>query len=323
MSSLTNLTRHLLELEEFSPKSHQLADVINQLVLASKLLSRDINRAGLTSILGSAGSINSSHQEQKKLDVIANDIFLDLMKQSPYVCAVGTEEAEELIVFDDAHHQQAEYIVYMDPVDGSSNIDVNVSIGTNFVIFKRRSAPTQSLTPEDYLQPGKQAVAAGYIVYGSSTILVYSTGKGVNGFTLDQSLGEYILSHPHIKYPDTASIYSVNESYSPLWPEPFKKLIESYKANGQNFTARYIGSLVADFHRNLLKGGIYLYPADTKNPQGKLRLLYEGIPFAYLAEQAGGAATDGKQAILEIIPTEIHQKTPLFVGNKNLVSQIA
>lgn len=318
--SLINLTHHLLELEEFSLESHQLANVINQLVLASKILSRDINKAGLTTILGANGTTNATADEQKKLDVIANDIFVDLMKQSPYVCAVGTEEAEQLIVFNDEQHRAASYIVYVDPVDGSSNIDVNVSIGTNFVIFKRLSAAPQPLTEADYLQPGKNAVAAGYVVYGSSTMFVYSTGKGVDGFTLDQSLGEYVLSHPQMQFPDEPTIYSLNESYSEGWTTEFKAIVAYYKAT--KLTARYIGSLVADFHRNLLKGGIYLYPADAKNPQGKLRLMYEGIPFAYLAEQAGGGASDGKQNILAIVPTQIHQRTPLFVGNQQLVEKL-
>lgn len=322
MPFLQNVTCKLLQTES-DDDSHGLIDVINQLILAAKIISRDINKAGLTDVLGSTGTTNVQQEEQQKLDAKADEIFIELMRQSPYVSAVGTEEQDQMIIFDDAFHaDRGRYIVFMDPVDGSSNIDVNVSIGTNFCIFRRQSDQGQPLTEQDYLQPGKNAVAAGYVVYGASTMLVYSTGKGVDGFTLDPSIGEFILSHPQMVFPDAASIYSINDSYSPGWPESLHSFIESLKTQDKPLTARYIGSLVADFHRNLLKGGIFLYPADKKKPEGKLRLMYEGIPFAFLAEQAGGYATNGTQNILEIVPTSVHQRTPLFVGNKKLVEAI-
>jgi fructose-1,6-bisphosphatase I len=321
MPHLTNLTCHLLQ-QETDDDSHALIDVINQLTLASKIISREINKAGLTNFLGSAGKINVQDEEQMKLDEYANDVFTEILRQSPYVAAVGTEECEEMIFFDDEfHHSRGRYVVYMDPVDGSSNIDVNVSIGTNFAIFKKELGKWP-VTEADYLQPGKNAVAAGYIVYGASTMLVYSTGQGVNGLTLDPSIGEYILSHPNMKIPQKNAVYSTNESYSPHWSPELQNYITELKTSEHPPTARYIGSLVADFHRNLLKGGIYLYPADAKKPAGKLRLMYEGIPFAYLAEQAGGYASDGKQSILEIVPTSVHQRTPLFVGNKEEVKKL-
>lgn len=317
---LVNLANHLLQ--QHTSAGEHLSQVINQLVLASKVISRDINRAGLSSVLGSNHTINVQGEEQQKLDEYANTLFIELLRQSPYVAAVGTEESEQLVVFDDQLHQKhGRFIVYVDPIDGSSNIDVNVSIGTNFVIFEKSSA-TNSIQPSNYLQPGKNAVAAGYVVYGASTMLVYSTGQGVHGFTLDQSLGEYLLSHPNITIPNKLEIYSINESYSPGWGKPFASYIQQLKNQPKPPTARYIGSLVADFHRNLLKGGIYLYPADKDKPEGKLRLMYEAIPFAYLATQAGGYGSNGRQNILDLIPTDIHQRTPLFVGNKTAIENL-
>lgn len=321
MTSLTNLTWHLLQ-QDTSTDTHSLVSVINQLSLAAKIISGDINRAGLVNILGSTGTINVQDEEQQKLDDYANDVFKELLRQSPYVAAVGTEEDEEMTSFeDDFHRETGQYIVYMDPVDGSSNIDVNVSIGTNFCIFKK-PVGEWPLKPEHYLQPGKNVVAAGYVVYGASTMLVYSIGNGVDGLTLDPSIGEFVLSHPQITIPDKQKYYSVNESYSPHWQSELKKYIESLKVQEKPASARYIGSLVADFHRNLLKGGLYLYPADAKQPQGKLRLMYEGIPFAYLAEQAGGYGSDGHQNILDIVPESIHQRTPFFVGNTAMVQAV-
>jgi fructose-1,6-bisphosphatase I len=318
---IVNLTSHVQQYDT-NDEAHGLSNVLNQLVLASKIISREINRAGLTEVLGSTGSINVQQEEQQKLDAYANDIFIDLLRQSPFVAAVATEESEELVIFDDEfHREQSRYILYIDPVDGSSNIDVNVSVGTNFVIF-RKSPGVWPLTSTDYLQPGKNALAAGYVVYGASTMLVYSTGQGVHGFTLDPTLGEYLLSHPTITIPDKLSMYSVNESYSLSWSPTFTKYIEQLKARTNPPTSRYIGSLVADFHRNILKGGIYLYPADTKQPEGKLRLMYEAIPFAFLAEQAGGYGSNGKESILEITPQHIHQRTPLFVGNTSEIKAI-
>lgn len=315
---MQNLTTHVLQAHKHEQNAHRLIDVINRIMVASKMLSRDINRAGLLDILGSAGTLNIQDEDQQKLDIAANTIFIELLKQSPYVAAVGTEEDEELIVFDDVFHNRAEYIVYLDPVDGSSNIDVNVSVGTNFLLYKRITPANTPLKKRDYLQKGSEAVCAGYIVYGASTMLVYTIGNGVHGFTLDASLGEFILSHPYMKFPKICTIYSINEGNSYLWEQHILDYVEKLKKDPQT-TARYIGSLVADFHRNLLKGGIFLYPPDLKKPQGKLRLLYEAIPFAFLAEQAGGAATNGSKRILEINPSKIHQRTPLYIGTKKEV----
>ncbi|MBD3250055.1 MAG: class 1 fructose-bisphosphatase [Candidatus Pacebacteria bacterium] len=325
MPNVINLTRHLLEQNTYSEECLELANIINQLALAAKLVSREVTKAGLVDILGTTGETNVQNEQVQKLDVYANNTFIELLKQSPYVKAVGSEELPKLQVFDEFYHQNSDYIVHLDPLDGSSNIDVNISVGTNFVIFRRRDQG-EELTKQDYLQPGKNAVCAGYVVYGSSTMLVYSNGKGVHGFTLDPSIGEFILSHPDLKLPEASTIYSINESYAPKWDQAFSDHVASYKSQknslGKTRTARYIGSLVADFHRNLLKGGIFLYPADKKHPRGKLRLLYEGIPFAYLIEQAGGAASDGQRPVLEIEPTELHQRIPLFVGNKEDVEKV-
>ncbi|MBD3279239.1 MAG: class 1 fructose-bisphosphatase [Candidatus Pacebacteria bacterium] len=324
MSSLVNLTRHLLHENTYSRESLELANIINQLVLAAKLVSREVTKAGLVDILGATGEINVQQEEVQKLDVFANTTFIELLKQSPYVKAVGSEEVSDIVVFNQAHHQHSEYIVHLDPLDGCSNIDVNVSVGTNFVIF-RRVSKGKKLTKADYLQAGKQAVCAGYFVYGSSTMLVYSTGGGVHGFTLDPSIGEFILSHERLQLPEASTIYSINESYYPKWGQKFRGYVDNLKKDkntkGKIRTARYIGSLVADFHRNLLKGGIFLYPADKKHPNGKLRLLYEGIPFAYLIKQAGGYASNGQEDVLEIVPKKLHQRIPLFIGNTKDVKE--
>jgi len=319
MSPITNLTDHLLKTHVFNQRSRELAEILNQIMISAKLVSHKTNRAGLTDILGAAGKINIQDEEVQKLDEYAHDIFVRLLKQSPYVKAVGSEEEPDLIVFNEPHQEQAEYIIHMDPLDGSSNIDVNVSVGTIFLIYRKQS-PNQTLQASDYLQPGKNAVCAGYVLYGSSTMLVYSTGEGVHGFTLDPNIGEFLLSHENMTLPKKSKIYSVNESYEPKWEQKFidhlKQMKTDQDISGQPKTARYIGSLVADFHRNLLKGGIFLYPSDKKHPRGKLRLLYEGIPFAFLIKAAGGYASDGKQDVLEITPTKLHQRIPLFIGNE-------
>lgn len=325
MPPITNLTDYLLKAHFFTQESREMAEILNQIVVAAKLVSHKTNRAGLTDILEATGKINVQEEEVQKLDEYAHDVFVKLLKQSPYVKAVGSEEEAEMIVFDEDYHDQAQYIVHLDPLDGSSNIDVNVSVGTNFLIF-RKQILGKKLLKRDYLQPGKNAVCAGYILYGSSTMLVYSTGQGVHGFTLDPNIGEFLLSHENITLPKKSGIYSVNESYQPKWDKILADHIKQMKTDqdisGKPKTARYIGSLVADFHRNLLKGGIFLYPADKKHANGKLRLLYEGIPFAFLIKAAGGYASDGQQDILEIVPTKLHQRTPLFIGNKPDVEMI-
>ncbi|NCN06529.1 MAG: class 1 fructose-bisphosphatase [Candidatus Pacebacteria bacterium] len=325
MKKITNLTNFLFEQHTHSKKSTELGNIISQIVLATKIVSREINRAGLVDILGKTDKINIQKEEVQKLDELANTTFTELLRQSPHVAAVGSEEVDNIVVFTDKIHHTAEYIVHIDPLDGSSNIDVNVSVGTNFVIFKRKSK-SGKLQKSDYLQAGKNAICAGYIVYGSSTMLVFSSGKGVHGFTLDPSIGEFLLSHENIHYPAITTIYSVNESYEPKWNDAIKHIVSEYKTSknhsGKPLSARYIGSLVADFHRNLLKGGIFLYPADNKNPNGKLRLLYEGIPFAFLTQQAGGYSSNGRLDVLEIQPRELHQRIPFFVGTKNEVKHL-
>jgi fructose-1,6-bisphosphatase I len=318
MSEIKNLTSHLLNQHTFSRKSRDLAGIINQIVLASKMISREINKAGLVDILGETGTTNIQNEKVQKLDIYANKIFKHVLSNTHHVKALGSEEDEKIHIYNRSHHKDAQYIVHIDPLDGSSNIDVNVSVGTNFVIFRKKSKG--KITKADYLQSGENTICAGYILYGSSTMLVYSAGKGVHGFTLDPSIGEFILSHPEMKFPKQSSIYSINESYEPKWEQKIKDYIASVKTkkdlSGSAKTSRYIGSLVADFHRNLLKGGIFLYPADKKNPNGKLRLLYEGIPFAYLAREAGGYATTGKKDVLKVKPTGLHQRIPFFVGTK-------
>jgi fructose-1,6-bisphosphatase I len=251
-------------------------------------------------------------EAQQKLDVYANDLFLRMMRTQGAVCAVASEENDDIVHFDNG----GKYVVTMDPLDGSSNIDVNVSIGTIFSIYKRISTGPKA-TLEDFLQPGRAQVAAGYIVYGSSTMLVYSTGHGVNGFTLDPSIGTFCLSHPNMTSPADGKIYSINEGNWYEFSDGVRNYIDGCKQ--KKMSARYIGSLVADFHRNLLKGGVYLYPGTAKAPKGKLRLLYEANPLAFLAEQAGGKATDGTARILDLMPTELHQRTPLYIGSSQMV----
>jgi len=325
MKNIINLTNFLFEKHTYSQQSVDLGNIVNQIVVAAKIISREINKAGLVDIIGKTNTVNIQQEEVQKLDILANTVLTEMLRQSPHICTVGSEEVAEVLTFEDEMHAESEYIVHIDPLDGSSNIDANVSVGTNFVIFKRKSKG-KIVLKSDYLQAGKDAVCAGYIVYGSSTMLVYSTGNGVHGFTLDPSIGEFLLSNENIRYPDKAKIYSVNESYEPNWDTAMRTIVQSYKTaqnlTGKPLSARYIGSLVADFHRNLLKGGVFLYPADAKHSQGKLRLLYEGIPFAFLTQQAGGYASDGKQDVLEIVPTELHQRIPFFVGTKNEVQHI-
>lgn len=325
MISISNLTAHLLHQHTFSQSSREIAEILNQLMVASKIVSREVNKAGLVDILGKTNKVNIQGEEVQKLDEFADQVFTDLLRQSPYVKAVGSEEVDEITIFDEDYHKDSEYIVHIDPLDGSSNIDVNVSVGTNFVIFRKKSKGKE-LLESDYLQPGKDTICAGYVLYGSSTMLVYSSGKGVHGFTLDPSIGEFMLSHENMTYPSKGTIYSINESYEHKWSDGIRKYIQEAKSSndvsGKAKNARYIGALVAEFHRNLLKGGIFLYPADKKNSNGKLRLLYEGIPFAYLAEQAGGYSSDGAQDVLEIVPTELHQRIPFFVGNKEDVRRL-
>ncbi len=303
----------------------EFSRLLNDIGIAAKIVNREINKAGLADILGYEGTTNVQGEDQKKLDVYANDHFIKALKFGAQCCAIVSEENEELITFENISSNKGKYVVAIDPLDGSSNIEVNVSIGSVFSIYKRKSEPGKPGTVDDVLQRGTEIVAAGYVIYGSSTMLVYSTGNGVNGFTLDPSVGLFLLSHPEMKIPEGGNIYSVNEANYIYFPEGVKEYIrycqEDHPETNRPYTTRYIGSLVADFHRNLIRGGIYLYPGNKKNPNGKLRLLYECNPIAYLAEQAGGKATDGFRRILEIEPESLHQRCPLFVGSMHMVEK--
>jgi len=303
----------------------EFSRLLNDIGIAAKIVNREINKAGLADILGFEGSTNVQGEDQKKLDVFANKEFIKALRNGGQCCAIASEENEELITFDSSLSNKGKYVVAMDPLDGSSNIEVNVSIGTIFSIYRRITEPGSPGTMKDLLQAGTKLVAAGYVIYGSSTMLVYSTGKGVNGFTLDPSVGLFLLSHPDIRIPDGGYIYSINEANYIYFPEGVKEYIrycqEDDSASNRPYTTRYIGSLVADFHRNLLRGGIYMYPGTKKNPDGKLRLLYECNPIGFLAEQAGGKASDGFRRTLEINPETLHQRTPFFVGSAEMVEK--
>ncbi|MCO5275946.1 MAG: class 1 fructose-bisphosphatase [Flavobacteriales bacterium] len=318
---ITTLSEFIIEREKDFPfASGDLSQLLTSIRLAAKLVNREVNKAGLVNeILGETEqhSVNVQGEKQQKLDVYANERFINAMRNQGAVCGVASEENDEHIVFDHPVSAGGKYVVAMDPLDGSSNIDVNVSIGTIFSIYRRLN--DNEVTVNDFLQPGSAQVAAGYVVYGSSTMLVYTTGNGVNGFTLDPSIGVFCLSHPNMRIPENGSIYSVNEGNYFDFPEQARNYIDACKK--KKMSARYIGSLVADFHRNLLKGGIYMYPGTTAKPEGKLRLVYEANPLAMLIEQAGGAATDGKQRILDIKPGKLHQRTPLFIGSKAMVEE--
>ncbi|GAB3709432.1 class 1 fructose-bisphosphatase [Spirosoma flavus] len=301
----------------FAYATGELSQLLRDIALASKIIHREVNRAGLIDLTGGMGVENVQGESQQKLDVIANIRFIRALKNGGEACALLSEEDEEIIY---TGNNNGKYVVAIDPLDGSSNIDVNVSIGTIFSIY-RRVTPIGTLPQrEDFLQGGQEQVAAGYILYGSSTILVYTTGCGVNGFTYDYSLGEFILSHPDIKSPEDGTIYSCNEGNLDQYAPEIQNYVAACRQ--QQYSARYIGSLVADFHRNLLKGGIYLYTATTKNPNGKLRLLYECYPLAFIAEQAGCKISDGTQSVLDIIPTDFHQRSPLFMGAPNMVKTL-
>ena len=312
---------------EYPSASGELSSLLSSIRRAAKVVNREINRAGLVTdiIGGSAGSENVQGETQQKLDVFANDVFKAALEARGEVCGIASEEEDHFVGFDDDRQCHAKYLVLMDPLDGSSNIDVNVSVGTIFSIYRRVSEPGSPVTMDDFLQPGVNQVAAGYVVYGSSTMLVYTTGNGVHGFTYDPTLGSFCLSHENIRIPEQGKIYSINEGNYIKFPEGVKKYLkfcqEKDDATHRPYTSRYIGSLVSDFHRNMLKGGIYIYPSGTSSPNGKLRLLYECNPLAFLAEQAGGKATDGFRRIMEIKPTELHQRTPYFVGSSKMVDK--
>ncbi|KAE9532831.1 class 1 fructose-bisphosphatase [Ursidibacter sp. B-7004-1] len=311
---------------EYPGATGELSGILSSIRLSAKIIHRDINRAGLTQdILGVSGDENIQGETQMKLDVFANETMKKALIARGDVAGFASEEDDTFVAFDTERGRNAKYILMTDPLDGSSNIDVNVSVGTIFSIYKRVSPIGTPVTMDDFLQPGRKQVAAGYVTYGSSTMLVYTTGNGVNGFTYDPSLGLFILSHPNMKMPYEGKYYSINEGQYLKFPDGVKKFIkfcqEEDKPTGRPYSSRYIGSLVSDFHRNLLKGGIYIYPTTKSHPNGKLRLLYEGNPMAFLAEQAGGMATDGVNTILDIKPTELHQRVPFFVGSTAMVKK--
>ena len=304
----------MLSQSAFPYATGELSQLLRDIALAGKIINREINRAGLVDIAGGSGTENVQGENQQKLDMVANIRFIRALKNGGEVCAILSEEDEHIIHTGNDH---GKYVVAMDPLDGSSNIDVNVSIGTIFSIYRRVSEIGSPATEEDFLQGGRKQIAAGYILYGSSTMLVFSTGDDVNGFTLDQSLGEFILSHKNMRSPANGVCYSVNEGHFYSYHISVQKYLENCKRKG--FSARYIGSLVGDFHRNLLKGGIYLYPSTKKDTKGKLRLLYECYPLAFIAEKSGAKASDGFGAILDIVPTSFHQRSPIYVGSAAMV----
>ncbi len=309
--------------KDFPYATGELSALLRDIGVAAKIVNREVNRAGLADILGQAGSENVQGETVQKLDVLANNTFINSLKTSGQCAGIASEEDEDIICIDEDGNR-SHYVVTMDPLDGSSNIDVNVSIGTIFSIYRRISTKCPC-TQEDFLQPGNQQVAAGYVIYGSSTMLVYTTGKGVNGFTLDPSIGEFYLSHPDIKIPAKGSIYSINQGSYLKFPKGVRAYIDYClgidNSNPKPYSLRYIGSMVADLHRNLIKGGIFIYPATDDAPNGKLRLLYECNPMAFIVEQAGGKATDGKRNILDLKPEKLHQRTPIFIGNKEMVEK--
>ncbi len=315
------------QMRDFPNATGELSGLLRDIGLAAKRVNVEVNKAGLVDILGDAGTMNVQGEEVKKLDIFANNQFMGVLQHGISCAGIGSEELDDIVIFDDEISNKSKYVCLFDPLDGSSNIDVNVSIGTIFSVFRRVTELGKPATKADFLQKGIHQVAAGYVIFGSSTMLVYATKRGVNGFTLDQSIGEFTLSHPDIKCPETGKIYSVNHGNFFKYEQHVQKYITACqnknKDNGGPYTQRYIGSMVADVHRNLIKGGIFMYPGTTDKPKGKLRLLYECNPFAYIVEMAGGLATNGNQRILEIEPTEIHQRTPMFIGSKLMMEEFA
>lgn len=314
------IERHILEGQLASKgATGELSGLLQQITLCTKIIASRVNMAGLADNLGLTGETNVQGEEVQKLDDLANKTLIRTLSRGGKVCVLGSEEEAEPIFVPDGY-PSGKYVVMFDPLDGSSNIDVNVSIGTIFSIHERVSPTGQKGTAQDLLQPGYKQVVAGYVIYGSSTMLVYTTGQGVHGFTLDPSVGEFFLSHLNIRMPERGKTYSINEGNAATWDEGVRKWVDWMKTPnkdiGHPYSARYVGSLVADFHRTLLKGGVFAYPADKKNPNGKLRLMYEAAPLAMVAEQAGGAASTGSERILDIHPKELHQRVPLFIGSK-------
>lgn len=314
------------QLRDFPNATGELSHLLRNIGLAAKRVNVEVNKAGLVDILGDHGSVNVQGEEVKKMDIYANDQFTGVLRHGIACAGIASEELDDYVAFDDPKSVNSKYVCLFDPLDGSSNIDVNVSIGTIFAVYRRVTPVGTVVKLEDYLQPGNQQVAAGYIVYGSSTMLVYATRRGVNGFTLDPSIGEFTLSHPDIKCPPAGRIYSVNHGNFFQYPEKVREYIticqNKNKSNGGPYTQRYIGSMVADVHRNLIKGGIFMYPGTTDKPKGKLRLLYECNPFAFIMTMAGGRATNGEIPILDVQPTALHQRSPFFVGSSTMMDEL-
>jgi fructose-1,6-bisphosphatase I len=321
-ANVVTLSRHIVEEERKHPDATgKFSNILYDIALAAKIISREVNKAGLVDILGRTGKTNVHGEAVQKLDIYAHDVIYKAMDHTGNLCCMASEEYPEVLPIPD-RFPVGEYVLLFDPLDGSSNIDVNVSIGTIFSIHRKASGGVRGGL-EDCLQPGSRQVAAGYVVYGSSTMLVYSSGAGVHGFTLDPGIGEFLLSHPDIRMPEPPDrTYSVNEAYYGRWSEGQRRLVDYLKGTGGGgggFSSRYVGSLVADFHRTLLRGGIFMYPADRGAASGKLRLLYEAAPLAYIVEQAGGRATDGRRDVLQIQPRALHERTPLYIGSRELV----
>jgi fructose-1,6-bisphosphatase I len=317
-TSVVTIERFIIEQERQHPEATgELSGILYDMALAAKMIANKVRRAGLADILGSTEHSNVQGEIQQKLDVFANDTIIKAMDHGGRLCAMASEEEPDIIQIPDGF-RCGKYCLMFDPLDGSSNIDVNVPVGTIFSVVQKITRGRQG-EMEDMLQPGRRQVASGYVIYGSSTMLVYTTGQGVHGFTLDPSIGEFLLSHPNINIPNEGRYLSVNDSYEGFWEEGTKQIMRKYRGlegDRRPLNVRYVGSLVADFHRNLLGGGVFCYPANKKTPGGKLRLLYEANPLAFICEQAGGAATDGTQRVLDIVPTELHQRVPLFIGSK-------
>lgn len=327
MSGVKTLSEFIIEKQEDFPfATGELTGLLNDIVIASKIVNREVNKAGLADILGATDQENIQGETQQKLDILADNQFISAFKNGGEACGIASEENDDFVAFDSERSKNGKYIVSFDPLDGSSNIDVNVSIGTIFSIYRRVSEKGKTAELKDFLQKGDQQVAAGYVIYGSSTMLVYTTGNGVNGFTLDPSIGEFCLSHPQLTIPDHGKIYSMNEGNLNYCSDAIKEYISYCKAvdssTNRPYSARYIGSMVADFHRNLIKGGIFIYPETSKASNGKLRLQYECNPMAFLMEQAGGIAHTGKERIMDIQPSKLHQRIPTIMGSKEMVEKL-
>jgi fructose-1,6-bisphosphatase I len=330
---MSNTSRKLITLDEFTiqqtrkfPKATgELSALLRDISLACKLINKQVNKAGLVDIIGKFGATNVQGEEQMKLDIYSDEMLINVLRNSNECAGIASEENDDFIAFDDDYSVNSKYVVLFDPLDGSSNIDVNASIGTIFSIYRRVSPLGSPCTKEDFLQPGNKLMAAGYVIYGSSTMLVYATRLGVNGFTLEPSIGEFCLSHPDMVCSENGKIYSLNQGNACHYDEAMIGFLdycmEYNKEESRPFSLRYIGSMVADLHRTLIKGGVFIYPGDKKSPKGKLRLQYECNPLSFIVEAAGGLSTDGEHRILDIQPSELHQRIPIFIGSKNMVNK--